>query len=89
MRSAGLRTATVVGHGGSGTADGMSVRQQKRVLEDIKQYMYQVVTRSNSKNDYFYYMFSVYAIHCILNLNVDLSSFPFTVSVLLEYFRNS
>lgn len=45
MQHAGLKTATVVGHGSSGgMGDGMSVRQQKRVLEEIKQFMYQVRT---------------------------------------------
>ena len=45
MHRARLRTATVVGHGSSGAAGGMSVRQQKRVLEEIKQYMYQVIIK--------------------------------------------
>lgn len=40
----GLNTTYVVGHGGSGAADtGMTVNQQKRILEEIKQFMYQVV----------------------------------------------
>ena len=45
MHRARLRTATVVGHGSSGAAGGMSVQQQKRVLEEIKQYMYQVIIK--------------------------------------------
>lgn len=43
MRQLCLNTTCVVGHGGSGAADkGMNVNQQKRVLEEIKQYQYQV-----------------------------------------------
>ena len=43
MKRYGLHTTTVVGHGGGASGEkGMSVNQQKRVLEDIKQYKYQV-----------------------------------------------
>lgn len=42
MKQLGLSTTCVVGHGGSGSEDkGMNVNQQKRVLEDIKQFKYQ------------------------------------------------
>lgn len=44
MKHLGLNTTYVVGHGGSGAMDiGMNVKQQKRVLEDIKQFKFQVV----------------------------------------------
>ncbi|XP_053384999.1 uncharacterized protein LOC123536219 [Mercenaria mercenaria] len=48
MRQLGLNTTCVVGHGGSGAADkGMNVNQQKRVLEEIKQYKYQVIVATS------------------------------------------
>ncbi|XP_060557086.1 uncharacterized protein LOC132717609 isoform X2 [Ruditapes philippinarum] len=48
MRKLGLNTTCVVGHGGSGAADkGMNVNQQKRVLEEIKQYQYQVIVATS------------------------------------------
>ena len=39
-----LRVASVVGHGKTGASDaaGMNVNQQKRILEEIKQFKYQV-----------------------------------------------
>ncbi|KAL4224482.1 hypothetical protein ACF0H5_015183 [Mactra antiquata] len=44
MRNLGLNTTYVIGHGGSGSNDkGMTVNQQKRILDDIKQFKYQVV----------------------------------------------
>lgn len=43
MQSLGLHTTHVVGHGGSGTSDkGMSVNQQRKIMEEIKDYKYQV-----------------------------------------------
>lgn len=42
MKQLGLNTTCVVGHGGGGSEDkGMNVNQQKRVLDDIKQFKYQ------------------------------------------------
>ena len=44
MQRMNLRVASVVGHGKTGASDaaGMTVNKQKRILEEIKQYKYQV-----------------------------------------------
>ena len=43
MQKRGLKTVTVVGHGGGGAPDrGMTVNQQKRTLQEIKEHKYQV-----------------------------------------------
>ncbi|XP_052231599.1 uncharacterized protein LOC127845015 isoform X1 [Dreissena polymorpha] len=48
MQRAGLLTTTMVGHGSTGSsAGGMSVKQQKSVLEEIKQNKYQVVVATS------------------------------------------
>lgn len=48
MKQLGLNTTYVVGHGGGGAPDkGMNVNQQKRVLEDIKQFKYQVIVATS------------------------------------------
>ena len=43
-----LRVASVVGHGKTGASDaaGMNVNQQKRILEEIKQFKYQVLNQT-------------------------------------------
>ena len=44
MQRMNLRVTSVVGHGKTGSeAAGMKVNQQKRILEEIKQYKYQVL----------------------------------------------
>ena len=44
MQRMNLRVASVVGHGktGASNAAGMTVNEQKRILEEIKRYKYQV-----------------------------------------------
>lgn len=49
MRRMNLKVTKVVGHGKTGANDaaGMNVNQQKRVLEEIKQYKYQVIVATS------------------------------------------
>ena len=46
MQRMNLRVTKVVGHGKTGASEaaGMNVNQQKRVLAEIKEYKYQVIT---------------------------------------------
>ena len=50
MQHMNLRVTSVVGHGKTGSeAAGMRVNQQKRILEEIKQYKYQVCIGSEKR----------------------------------------